>query len=405
MITTYRRALAVPGALNFSLAALLARLPISMTGIGIVLLVTAHTGSYTVAGRLSAVYVIGNAVGALPVARLVDSLGQRRVLLPASLVSAGSLALMLAAVTEGWPMAVAYATAALSGVSLPNAGAAVRARWAHAVDERPLLDTAFAWEAVADEVVFILGPTIITFVAAWFDPVAGLLTAGTALVTGTVWLVSQHATEPPANRRHDPSADARHRTPMPWADLVPVFTAGLAVGVMFGAAEVATVAFADERSSPVMAGVLLALWSFGSLAAGLVTGTMTLHRSPTWRMRAGLLCLAVMMAPTPFVNSLPAMGALLLVAGLAIAPTLIAAVSLIQSTVPARRFNEGLAGFETALVVGVAPGAALGGSMVDQAGASASYGVAAAAAATGAVLGLAASLRRRPARITTPTSV
>lgn len=399
MISTYRRALAVPGALSFSLAALLARLPISMMGIGIVLLVTDQTGSYTVAGRLSAVYVVGNAVGALPVARLVDSLGQRTVLLPAGLVSATAMAAMVAAVTEGWSMALAYGCASLAGLTLPNAGAAVRARWAHAVKDRPTLDTAFAWEAVADEIVFILGPTIVTFLAAWFDPVAALATAGTALVVGTVWLVSQRATEPPAPLPHDDTGATSLSTAMPWGRLGTVVAAGLAVGVMFGAAEVATVAFADERDQPVMAGVLLAAWSFGSLVAGLATGAMSLRRSPTQRLALGLVGLAVLMAPTPFLGSLWSMAALLLVAGLAVAPTLIAAVSLIQETVPARRFNEGLAGFETALVVGVAPGAAVGGLMVDRAGASASYTVAAGAAAVGAVVGILMTLIHRPARI------
>ncbi len=405
MISTYRRALAVPGALNFSLAALLARLPISMMGIGIVLLVTEQTGSYTVAGRLSAVYVVGNAVGALPVARLVDSLGQRTVLFPASLVSATSMALMVASVTEGWSMGLAYAGAALAGLSLPNAGAAVRARWAHAVKERKTLDTAFAWEAVADEIVFMLGPTIVTFLAAWFDPVAALAAAGTALVAGTVWLVSQRSTEPPAPLEHDESGQRVGPVPMPWAQLGTVAAAGLAVGVMFGAAEVATVAFADERGRPVMAGVLLAAWSFGSLVAGLATGAMTLRRPPDQRLALGLIGLAVLMAPTPFLDSLWSLGVLLLVAGLAIAPTLIAAVTLIQITVPARRFNEGLAGFETALVVGVAPGAALGGFMVDRAGASAAYGVSAIAAALGAVVGIGATVMRRPERIEPPPPV
>ena len=186
---------------------------------------------------------------------------------------------------------------------------------------------------------------------------------------------------------------------MPWGRLGTVVAAGLAVGVMFGAAEVATVAFADERDQPVMAGVLLAAWSFGSLVAGLATGAMSLRRSPTQRLALGLVALAVLMAPTPFLGSLWSMAVLLLVAGLAVAPTLIAAVSLIQETVPARRFNEGLAGFETALVVGVAPGAAVGGLMVDRAGASASYAVAACAAGVGAVVGILMTLLHRPARI------
>ena len=56
----------------------------------------------------------------------------------------------------------------------------------------------------------------------------------------------------------------------------------LALGILFGAAEVTTVAFADEQGAQGWAGVLLALWALGSLLAGLVTGAIT------WRTRPGV---------------------------------------------------------------------------------------------------------------------
>ena len=388
MITTYRRALSVPGALRFSAAGVLARLPIAMMGIGIVLLVTDQTGSYATAGRLTAVYVVGNAVGALPIARLVDSLGQRRILLPASLVSATAIALMVLAVTEGWSWAIAYSAAAVAGISFPNVGSAVRARWAHAVRDRGTLETAFAWEAVADETVFILGPTLVTLLAAALDPVVALALAGGALLSGTVWLTAQRATEPPAHAASDDRDTAAGPRRMPWGALVPLVASAFTLGSMFGACEVATIALADEQDRPFMAGVILALWAVGSLVAGLVTGAMGFRRSAPSRLRGGLLGLAVLMAPTPFVTDLNGMAVLLLFAGLAIAPTLIAATSWIESLVPPRRLNEGLAVFHTALIVGVAPGAAITGLVVDHAGASASYWVPAGSAIIGAVAGL-----------------
>lgn len=398
MIATYRRALEVPGALRFSLAGLLARLPMAMMGIGIVLLVTDHTGSYAVAGRLTAVYVIGNAVGALPVARLVDSLGQRVVLLPAGLVSATSIALMVVAVTEDWSPALSYGAAAVAGTTFPNVGAAVRARWAYAVTDRETLETAFAWEAVNDEVVFIMGPTLVTLLAAALSPVAALALAGGALLTGTLWLTAQRSTEPPAHADADADGPAQ---PMPWAGLAPLVVASFLLGAMFGACEVATIALADEQDRPTMAGLILALWALGSLLAGLVTGALDFRRSAAARFRWGQLGLAVLMAPTPFVTDLVGMGVLLLFAGLAIAPTLIAAVSWIESMVPHRRLNEGLAVFHTALVVGVAPGAAVAGVVVDRWGASASYWVPAGSAMVGALVGgvtmLMAGLMSRPA--------
>ncbi len=394
MIATYRRALGVPGALRFSLAGLLARLPMAMMGIGIVLLVTDHTGSYATAGRLTAVYVLGNAIGALPLARLVDSIGQRVVLLPAGLVSAAAIALMVVAVTEDWSPVVAYVSAVVAGTTFPNVGAAVRARWAHAVKDRETLDTAFAWEAVNDEVVFIAGPTLVTLLAAALDPVAALALAGAALLTGTLWLTAQRATEPPVDTESD---DARApRAPMPWKGLAPLVAASFLLGAMFGACEVATIALADEQDRPPMAGLILALWALGSLVAGLVTGALDFRRSAAARFRGGMLGLAVLMAPTPFVEDLVGMAVLLLFAGLAIAPTLIAAVSWIESLVPTRRLNEGLAVFHTALVVGVAPGAAVTGVVVDRFGASASYWVPAGSAIVGAVIGGLSMLVTRP---------
>jgi predicted MFS family arabinose efflux permease len=387
VITTYRRALSVSGALRFSAAGVLARLPIAMMGIGIVLLVTEHTGSYATAGRLTAVYVIGNAVGALPIARLVDSVGQRRVLLPASLVSATSMALLVVTVAEQWSMALAYGAAAVAGTTFPNVGSAVRARWAYAVRDRGTLETAFAWEAVADETVFILGPTLVTLLAAALDPVVALSLAGSALLGGTIWFTSQHSTEPPVHASHDERVADPAPRPMPWGGLLPLVAAAFMLGSMFGACEVATIALADEQDRPLMAGVILALWAAGSLLAGLVTGAMDFHRSAPARLRGGLLGLAVLMAPTPFVTDLGGMAALLLFAGLAIAPTLIAATSWIERLVPPRRLNEGLAVFHTALVVGVAPGAAITGLVVDHAGASASYWVPAGSAMLGAVAG------------------
>lgn len=395
MIATYRRALGVPGALRFSLAGLLARLPMAMMGIGIVLLVTDHTGSYATAGRLTAVYVLGNAVGALPLARLVDSIGQRVVLLPAGLVSATSIALMVVAVTEDWAPVVAYVSAAVAGTTFPNVGAAVRARWAHAVkDDRERLETAFAWEAVNDEVAFIAGPTLVTLLAAALDPVAALALAGGALLTGTLWLTAQRATEPPVDSDSDDARSPRH--PMPWTGLAPLVTSSFLLGAMFGACEVATIAIADEQDRPSMAGLILALWALGSLVAGLVTGALDFRRSAAGRFRGGMLGLAVLMAPTPFVEDLLGMAVLLLFAGLAIAPTLIAAVSWIESLVPTRRLNEGLAVFHTALVVGVAPGAAITGVVVDRFGASASYWVPAGSAIVGAAIGGLSMLVTRP---------
>ena len=389
--STYGRVFALPGSRAFTLAGLVARLPLSMVSLGLVILVESRTGSYGLAGSVSAAYVASNAVGAVPLARLVDRLGQHRVLGLATSVSAGMLAMTMVAVVGDWPVPVPHLFAALSGLTMPNVGAAVRARWTHVVPDRPLLDTAFAVEAVNDELVFIIGPTLTTLLASAVDPLAGLVTAGIAALVGTWSLVAQRRTEPPVVRV-TPDAVA---APMPWLALAPLVGGALSLGVLLGGCEVATIALSDERGHQELAGILLAVWALGSLISGVVAGALTPSRAPAARYRTGSVALVALTLPMPFVDGLWTLGGFLFLCGFAVSPTLIAAVSWVESLVPTTRLNEGIAVFSTGLVAGVAPGAALVGVVVDAHGASASFWVPIAAGACGAVLALATSPARR----------
>ena len=385
----YARALGIPGALAFSGAGLVARLPISMTGLGIVVLVASTTGSWSRGGVLSAVYLTANALSAIPLARLVDRRGQGRVLGLAATVSALALTGLVVTVLSGTPSPVPHLCAVVAGLTQPNVGGAVRARWSHVTPDRATLDTAFALEAVNDEVVFIVGPTLTTLLASAVHPAAGLATAATAAVLGGWWLVLQRATEPPVTPR---GALAAPVAPMPWGQLGTLLACAFLLGVLFGGSEVATVAFADAADRPALGGVLLALWAAGSLVAGLVAGALPVRRSAVTRLGAGYVVLASLMVPLPFVDGMVALGCVLLLAGMAISPTLIAAVSWVEGLVPAGRLNDGLAVFSTGLVVGLAPGAALTGTVIDEYGASASYWVPVLAGLTGAAVASAAAL-------------
>lgn len=370
MFSPYRRVLATPGALAFSATGLVGRLPISMAGLGIVLLVEAGTGSYGVAGAVSATYMVANAVCAIIQGRVVDSWGQGRVLATLAVAFGVSVALLVTAVEADWPRWVVYVTAALAGATLPAVGNCVRARWTHVLKGGQQLQTAFALEAVVDEMVFMLGPILVTVLATAIDPVLGLATAGAAGTLGSLAFAAQKRTEPPA-QPHRRSEGVR--PPMPWRTLLPLGVVAAMLGILFGAAEVTTVAFADEQGHKGWSGGLLAVWALGSLVAGLATGALTFKRSTTARLRIGAVGMAVAMAPLYFVESIPVMGVFLLLGGLAIAPTMVAAISLTQETVPPSRLTEGMAMIQTGVVAGVAPGAALSGVVVDAAGASPAY--------------------------------
>lgn len=369
-LSSYRTVLSRPGTLKFSLTGLVARLPISMTGLGIVLLVQAATDSYGVAGAVAAAFTIANAAVAIVMGRLVDTLGQGIVLAAASVVYGVSMVVLVASVDAGWPMALTYVAAAGAGTALPPIGSCVRARWSHVLEQPAEVQTAFALESVLDEVVFIIGPILVAVLATNISPVLGLGVAIVAGMAGGLAFAAQKGTEPPAHP-HDRSAGVRQ--PMPWRTVVPLAVVFLALGMLFGSAEVTTVAFADEQGHQGWAGGLLAIWALGSLLAGVVYGAVASSSNPAATVRWGAIGMACAMAPLYFVDSIPLMGLLLLLGGSAIAPTLIAGMSLTERTVPVSRLTEGMAMMHTGIVAGVAPGAMISGLVVDQAGASVAY--------------------------------
>lgn len=370
MFTSYRRILAQPGALLMSMTGLVARLPISMVGLGIVLLVSAATGSYGVAGAVSAAYMVANAGFAILQGRLLDRLGQGKVLATASIGFGVAIAMLVVAVQADWPIGWTYAFAAVGGACLPQVGSSVRARWSHICDQPADVQTAFALEAVLDEAVFILGPILVAVLATTWHPVAGIVIAVVACVAGTLAFSSQTGTAPSPQPR---AASTGPRPAMPWRSVIPLAVVSAALGVLFGAAEVTTVAFAEEHHHKSVAGVLLAVWAAGSLTAGVVTGAIHWRRGPDVRVRWGSFAMASVMVPLSFVTSLPVMGLVLFFAGFAIAPTMIASMSLTEAVVPSGRLTEGMAIMQTGLVAGVAPGATLSGLVVDHQGASSAY--------------------------------
>ncbi|MDP2773407.1 MAG: MFS transporter, partial [Nocardioides sp.] len=260
MLTTYRRILSRPGTALFSATGLVARLPISMVGLGIVLLVQDASGSYGVAGAVSGAHLLANAVFAILQGKLLDRLGQSRVLPTVITVWGVALSLLMWSVDADWSIGWTYLFAVVAGASMPSVGSCVRARWSHVTRDPDELQTAFALEAVADETVFITGPILVTLLATTVHPVAGLTAALASGVLGTYAFAAQRATEPPPHRAAPVRAD---RPRIPWTVLVPLTIVSTMLGLLFGAAEVATVAFAEEQDNKAFAGPLLALWAAG----------------------------------------------------------------------------------------------------------------------------------------------
>ena len=393
MLAPYRRVFSYPGALAFSATGLVARLPISMMTLGIVLLVSTLSGSYGLAGQVSAAYVVGNAAFAITHGRLADRFGQSRVLYADSVAFAVTTSLMIVSIVEEWALPWPHVWAALSGAAIPQIGSMVRGRWAHLLPVVRERHTAFAVESVVDEVVFVTGPALVTFLATSFAPQAALVAALTVGTVGALALAVQRGTEPPANPRDEQTV----REPMPWGLLVPITVAAVALGSLFGALEVATVAYADDAGRKAVSGLMLGVFSLGSLIAGVVAGAIAWRRRVLDQARIGLVLLAVGTVWLPFLSGLVVATGALFVTGLALAPTLIALFSLIEASVPRSRLNEAMGFVQTGIGCGIAPGVWVAGVVADRVSGSAAYWVCTVSAVLAALAGMAMHDTEEPA--------
>jgi MFS family permease len=384
VLASYRRVFAHPGALAFSATGLVARLPIAMMTLGIVLLVSTRAGSYGLAGQVAAAYIVGNAAFAVPHGRLADRFGQGRVLYVDSVVFALASGMMIVSIAEDWSLPWPHVWAALAGASIPQIGTMVRGRWANLLEVDSERHTAFAVEGVADEVVFVTGPALVTFLSTVYAPESGLVVAVVAGTVGEVGLALQRRTEPPAH----PRGPSTSRAPMPWVTLAPLTVGAIALGGLFGALEVATVAFADDAGRKSLSGLMLGAFSLGSLLAGVAAGVVTWRRSPLQRARNGMGLLAVGTVSLPFLHGLAVVSGALFLTGLALAPTLIALFSLIEATVPRSRLNEAMGVVQTGVSAGIAPGAWLAGVVADAHSGSAAFWVVTVSAVLAALAGI-----------------
>src|SRR5690606_7392359 len=194
-------------------------------------------GEYWLAGAVAATFTLGNAVVAPQISRLVDRFGQSRLLTPTAAIAVVAFAMLMLAARLGWPAWTLFA-AALFAAAMPSIPAMVRARWTEIFRNRPELNTAFAFESVADELVYIAGASISVGLGVSLFPEAGLLASPIRLAVGMTAFVQQKATEPKI-RPHEGAISGSAIRLRP----VQVVTAALVVvGAIFATAEVTTIA-------------------------------------------------------------------------------------------------------------------------------------------------------------------
>jgi MFS family permease len=348
---------------------LVGRLPNATASLGIVLLVRAQGGDYTLAGALSAVYGVATAVGQPLLGRAVDRYGQPRVMLPAALLSAAGMAVF--ALSGPQPLPVAYGAMLVAGVCTPPLEGGLRALWPSVLKRADRVHAAYALDAAAQEVMFSVGPLLVTLLVVAFSEAAAVLWIAALGVAGAVTVV----TAPPSRAWR-----AEPRTP-DW--LGPLRAPGLRallatlffVGVALGSTAVASVAYGDDHGGGAVSSYLLSALGVGALAGGVVYGARHWKGVPERRLRLLTAGLAVCYLPLILVPGVVAMTALSALAGVFLAPLLACGFVVVDRHAPAGTVTEAFSWIVTMIGVGAAVGTAAVGPATQYGGAAAGFAV------------------------------
>jgi hypothetical protein len=388
--SAYLAVLRLPHARPPLLASLVGRLSFATGPLGLVLFVQDATGSFAQAGAASAATALTSGLLAPVKGRLVDRYGQRRCLPPLAAVFASAMAGVVAVARPG-PAGVATTVglAAVAGAAAPPLGASMRVLWLSLVGRGPMLQTAYALDAVLDELLFVVGPLLVAGLATVLDPAAGpLATAGLALA-GTLGFVASPVSRAQAGSRGPAAGGTGWAGALSRPGMRTLALSLAGVGAAIGIWEIGLVGAARQAGAPEAAGLLLAAWATASAAGGLWYGSRSWRRPAGQRYLVLLALLAVACAPMAATGSPLALGAVVALVGLVLAPLESSAYVLAAELAPTGTLTESGTWLTSAINVTAAAGVAVAGALVDRAGVAPTLVVAWACTALGLLVALA----------------
>ncbi|MGX2998153.1 MFS transporter [Streptomyces sp. JNUCC 64] len=348
---------------------LVGRLPNATAPLAIVLLVRSEGGSYGLAGALAAVYGLAHAIGQPLLGRLVDLRGQPGVQLPAALLSAlGAAALALNGTDS---LATAYAAAAVAGLFTPPLEGGLRALWPSVLTREGQVHRAYAMDAVAQEVMFTVGPLLVTLCVALWSPAVALLVINGLGVLGALSVVVSK----PSRAWRSAPREAHWLGALRSPGLLTLLGAFLCVGAALGSITVAGAAYAEGRGGDAVYGWLMAALGLGALIGGSVYGARPWPGAPESRLRVLVALLAVCYLPLVLVPGPVGMVALAALAGVFLAPALACAFVVVDRHAPRGTVTEAFSWLVTTFSVGAAAGTAVTGPVVEWGGVRSAFAV------------------------------
>jgi len=374
MLSPYRNLFATPGGLAFSISGLIARLPIAMTYLSVTFIVVHETDSYTLAGTISTGAALINA-GFSPLwSRKADQLGQSKVLrftIPSYIIFG---LLFILTITHKAPTLVCMGFIFMAEAFLPNIGGLVRRRWLHTLGEkegsRPLINTAYSFEALIDEIVFTIGPLIASAAAISIAPQAGMYFAFSFMSVGTGLYILQKRTEPPP---HPIVKGEKRSAVLAIPHVQAVFLPYIFLGAFFMSATLSTIAFADQHGAKSSTGILLAIWSAGSGVAAIINGAIKWKMTDAQKFIYSMIGMFFATLLLLVSHSILVLGIVLFLNGFGVAPILVAGYSIVEKSVSAAKVTETFAWVLAGLQIGNALPGPLTGYMIDNFGADKSF--------------------------------
>jgi MFS family permease len=364
-LADYRAALTTPGMRGPVVASLLARLPIAMIGLSMLLYVQRTTGSFAIAGVVSAGSLVGVAVGSVVQGRLMDRLGPTRPLLTAIGLFSVFVTLSVLAVESHAAMAVMVPLAFAVGFTEPMVGSASRALWSRMVPAGSTRLAGYAYEAISMEVFFILGPGLsgLLVAAPWAG--TGVVAGAVCMVIGGAWFALN-----PTVRGIRPIASGGGKLLGALASpgMRTVALAALGFGVTIGFIEVAVPAAAANAGHVGLGGLLLSVWSISSVIFGVLYAMRPFPKSMHLRLPALLGGFAALSLLLSIPTTLIWLGAVMMLVGTLVTPQATTHSAALEQVAPKGTATEAFGWVVTAVTVGLAIGQSISGYLVEHVG-------------------------------------
>ena len=385
-LRNYQLLLRLDGVGRMVAMGIIARLPIGMLALSLVLLVRSLGGTYGEAGFASAANSVAAALAAPIAGRLVDRYSPHRVLMACGIIHPCTLGVLLLLAWLDAPMWAIIVAAFVTGATFPPVGPTIRSIWPRVLPDPAMLSSAFALEATVQELIFVSGPLLVGVVVALFSAGAAIVAAAAFSCFGVISLALSPAVRslPPAH------STEHHESRHPLAALRPlgvrlVIAMSVCMGIAFGAVEVALPAFAEEHGGRSLAAFSLSAWSAGSLLGGLLAAGLGPDNGVRRVRKLSLAMLVALLLPLA-AGSVAQISLVMLLAGLPIAPTFAVTYAIIERNAVPGSQAEVFGWATMAIVTGVALGAAVGGNLITHVGLDASFVLAVAGAGGSALV-------------------